>query len=130
MQTCVVIAFNLQIDYVKAFNSLGSLSMRELNSIETQNVAGGFEPAFVLSILAGATGCSQSNTVTYSALWGGFVFGLAGLPYFIVGAAFTAPIGFLLGAVDGFIGYKIGSLFYNGPQQPQTVYVVMPPQQN
>ncbi len=90
--------------------------MRELNSIESQQVSGGVELAFFLSIISGATGCSQSNTIAYSALWGGLVGGVAGLPLFIVGSLVTAPIGFVFGALEGLIGYKIGSLFYHEPK--------------
>lgn len=89
--------------------------MRELNNNEIQQVSGGIELAFFLSIISGAKGFSQSNTVKNCAIYGAVLGGLAGLPLFIVGALITAPLGAAYGALEGFIGYKIGSLFYDGP---------------
>ncbi len=89
--------------------------MKELNQIEIQQVQGGVELAFLLSIVSGAKGYSESNTIKNCAIYGAVVGGIVGLPLFIVGALVTAPIGAVVGALEGWIGYEIGSLFYDGP---------------
>ncbi len=90
--------------------------MKNLSVYETHQVSGGIGFTFFLSALSGATGGSLAKTITYDGLWWGFCFGIAGLPFYLVGAAVTAPIGFCLGAAEGLIGHAIGSIFYNPPQ--------------
>ena len=87
--------------------------MRQLSIDETQYVSGGIGFTFFLSVLAGATGCSRFNTTFYDGMWWGTVGFIAGLPLYGVGALVTGPLGFMGGAVEGFVGHVVGSFFYN-----------------
>lgn len=82
--------------------------MKELTNHEIQAVSGGITVmgiAFVLSIISGAKGFSEKQTIINTTLLGAVVGAVYTGPLFFIGM----PIGAVIGAVDGFIGYTLGS---------------------
>ena len=96
--------------------------MKELSIQQTNEISGGVGFTFLLSMIAGATGVSRFDTAMMDGLWWGTIGFIAGLPLMGVGALITGPLAFTGGAIEGFVGHAIGSIFYN-PPQPTVVYV-------
>lgn len=107
--TSITITIKIKIEQYYYF--IEGVIMRYLSATDIQDVSGGIGFTFVLAMLNGASGGSRRNTTLYDGLWWGTVGFISGIPMYGIGAFVTGPVGFACGAVEGYLGYTLGSLF-------------------